>query len=539
MPDLFHTLYGQDLGFLKIIATAWGLEIEAPDADTALPILVAGMSNRLLAQEIIETLPDAARQAVYALLNNQGQLSWSLFCRRFGEVRNLGAGKRDRERPDLNPASPAEVLWYRGLIGRAFFNLPPEPQEYAYIPNDLLALLEPLSMADSQPFGSPAFKQDYAHIIPASLRILDDACTLLAALRSGQALVDVEKSMLAIPAPVLTKLCQSAGLIDETLNPDTEQLRRFLEADPLPAMEMLVTAWKNSSAFNDLRFIPGLVFEGEWQNAPLQTRTAILSMLQQLPQDEWWSLSAFVQAIYERQPDFQRPAGDYDSWFIRPAGSDAYLRGFSSWEEVDGALLKFIICGPLHWLGMVDLAAPQSGAAPTAFRPSPWSGLLWQGCPTQQPPAQTGSIKINRDGHIRISRYTDRAARYQISRFCDWENLKNDTYHFQITPASLENAAKQDLKPAHLLAYLNRLPDILIPPSFLKALKRWEQHGTQAALENVTLLRVASPEMITALQKSPAARFISEVLNPTTALIQSGQIAKVRAALVEMGYLID
>ena len=110
MPDLFHTLHEQDLGFLEIVAAAWGLELQAPDAETALPILVAGMSNRLLAQEIIETLPDAARQAMYALLNNQGQISWSLFCRRFGEVRSLGAGKRDRERPDLHPASPAEVL---------------------------------------------------------------------------------------------------------------------------------------------------------------------------------------------------------------------------------------------------------------------------------------------------------------------------------------------------------------------------------------------------------------------------------------------
>ena len=75
MPDLLHTLHEQDLGFLKIIAAAWGLELQAPDAETALPLLVAGMSNRLLAREIIETLPDAARQAIYALLNNQGQLS--------------------------------------------------------------------------------------------------------------------------------------------------------------------------------------------------------------------------------------------------------------------------------------------------------------------------------------------------------------------------------------------------------------------------------------------------------------------------------
>ena len=539
MPDLFHTLHEQDLGFLEIVAAAWGLELQAPDAETALPILVAGMSNRLLAQEIIETLPDAARQAMYTLLNNQGQLSWSLFCRRFGVVRSLGAGKRDRERPDLHPASPAEVLWYRGLIGRAFFNLPPEPQEYAYIPGDLLALLEPLSIHDASPAGEPAVKHGYAHIIPASTRILDDVCTLLAALRSGIPLPNVEKEMLAIPVALLTGLCQAAGLIDETQQPNPEQLRLFLEAEPLQALEMLVHAWKTSSAFNDLRFLPGLVFEGEWQNAPLQTRTVILAMLEHLPQDEWWSLPAFIQAIYERQPDFQRPAGDYDSWFIRRAGSESYLRGFSSWEDVDGALLNFIICGPLHWLGMVDLGALQAGAAPTAFRPSPWSGLLWQGFPTAEPPAQTGSIKINRDGHIRISRYTARAARYQISRFCDWESLKKDTYHYQITPASLENAAKQDLKPVHLLAYLNRLPEITIPPSLIKALKRWEQHGTQAALENITMLRVDSPEMITALQKSPAARHISEVLNPTTAIIQPGQIAKVRAALIEMGYLVD
>ena len=539
MPDLFHTLHEQDLGFLKIIAEAWGLELQAPDADAALPLLIAGMSNRLLAQEIIDTLPDAARQAVHALLNNQGQLSWSLFCRRFGEVRSLGAGKRDRERPDLNPASAAEVLWYRGLIGRAFLNLPPEPQEYAYIPEDLHTLLEPLSIENALPAGSPALAEDYAHKLPAGLRILDDACTLLAALRSGQSLPEVEKNMLSIPAPVLTTLCQAGGLIDEAQNPDTEKLRLFLEAEPLQALEMLVKAWQTSPSFNDLRFIPGLVFEGEWQNAPLQTRTAILSMLEHLPPDEWWSLPAFVQAIYERQPDFQRPAGDYDSWFIRPSDSDSYLRGFSSWEDVDGALLNFIICGPLHWLGMVDLAAPRAGTAPTAFRPSQWRGLLWQGRPTAETPIQSGSIKINRDGHIRISHHTARAARYQISRFCDWESFKNGTYHYQITPASLEKAAKQDLKPTHLLAYLNRLPDILIPPSLLKALKRWEKHGSQAALENVSILRVDSPEIIKALQNSPAARHISEVLNPTTVLINPGQLAKVRTALVEMGYLVD
>jgi len=538
MPDLIHTLSEQDLGFLKMIAAAWGLELNAPDANAALPILIAGMSNRLLTQEIIETLPDAARQAVYALLNNDGRLSWSLFCRRYGEVRALGASRRDRERPDLNPTSPAEVLWYRGLIGRAFFNLPPEPQEYAYIPDDLLSLLEPLNLPQNTPPGEPASKNDYTHTIPATLRILDDTCTLLAALRSGLPMDEVEE-YLTIPSPLLTSLCQEAGLINENNQPDTEKVKNFLEAEPLASLRMLVDAWKGSSTFNDLRFLPGLIFEGEWQNAPLQTRTTILNMLEQLPQDEWWSLPNFVSAVYERQPDFQRPAGDYDSWFIRQAGSETYLRGFATWDDVDGALLRFIICSPLHWLGMVDLAAPKPGSAPKAFRPSQWAGLLWQGLPVAEHTPKPVSIKINRDGHIRISRHTPRAARYQISRFCKWIELWKDIYHYHVTPASLERAAQHGLQAAHLRAYLTHLPDVIIPPSFLKALKRWEKFGTQARLEKVILLRVDSPEVVTALKKSSAARYISEVLNPTTILVQPSKLEKVRTALMEMGYLVD
>lgn len=539
MPDLFHTLHGHDLGFLKIIAGAWGLELQAPDADTALPILIAGMSNRLLAQEIIETLPNPARQAVHSLLDNEGQLSWSLFCRRFGEVRTMGAGKRDRERPDLNPASPAEVLWYRGLIGKAFFNLPPEPQEYAYIPEDLLAILEPLAIENSVPFGTPALSGEHHHPLPVSLRILDDTCTLLAALRSNFSLSSFEDEMLAIPSPVLIGLCKAAGLIDEEQNPNLEKLRQFLEADQAQALAMLVKAWKSSHSFNDLRFVPGLVFEGEWQNDALQTRTVILSMVQQLPAESWWSLPAFIQAVRERQPDFQRPAGDYDSWFIRHAETGSYLRGFSSWDEVDGALLQFIISGPLHWLGMVELAAPQPGADPVAFRLSQWAGMLWEDHHPKGFTAETGSIHINRDGTIRISQHAPRAERYQISRFCEWKALKNGVYHYYVTPSSLERAAKQGLQPAHLHTFLSRIPDLPIPPSLLKALKRFEKQGTQAWLEKATLLRVDTPEIIEALQKSPAARHISDVLNPTTVLVKAGKLEKVRNALAELGYLVD
>jgi len=48
------------------------------------------------------------------------------------------------------------------------------------------------------------------------------------------------------------------------------------------------------------------------------------------------SLNAFIQAIKQTQPDFQRPAGDYDSWYLYDINAQTYLRGFEYWDQVDG-----------------------------------------------------------------------------------------------------------------------------------------------------------------------------------------------------------
>ena len=64
-----------------------------------------------------------------------------MFTRKYGDIREAGAGKRDREKLYLQPASAAEILFYRGLLARAFFDTKKGPQEFAYIPDDLLSLI--------------------------------------------------------------------------------------------------------------------------------------------------------------------------------------------------------------------------------------------------------------------------------------------------------------------------------------------------------------------------------------------------------------
>jgi hypothetical protein len=542
MPDLFHTLQKHDLGFLRMIASAWGIELSAPDVHSALPILVNGILNHALMDEFIETLPEEAQHALYILMQNEGRMPWVAFTRQFGELRRMGAARRDRERPDLKPAWTTEILWYRALIGRDFLDLPAlnEPQEFAYIPDDLLMLLPTLQSAGPPPPGRPASPNECAHPRLASSTILDDACTLLAALRLKLSENEINEIPLDTPAPILKGLLNAAQLLDYDGMPHPDRTRTFLEAPRGKALAQLAKSWMEDHAFNELRLLPGLKFEGEWSNDPFEARETVINFASQVPENQWWNLASFVAAVHEHQPDFQRPAGDYDSWFIRQESTGAYLRGFNSWDEVDGALVRFLITGPMHWLGLLDLASSEPGGPPSAFRLSHWSEQLWHGNAPPDLPDEDAPVRLSAEGRLRLSALTPRPVRYQVARFCHWDHVKSGAgtreYSYRITPAALDRARAQGLRPSQLLSLLRRYAEGQVPPTLVQALERWEQSGTQAFVEKVTLLRVTSPEILAALRKGRANRFLGEALNETTVLVRPGMEDQLLAALAEAGY---
>ena len=78
-----------------------------------------------------------------------------------------------------------------------------------------------------------------------------------------------------------------------------------------------------------------------------------------------------------------------------------------------------------------------------------------------------------------------------------------------------------------------------IPPVFVKALTRWEQHGTEARIQNQIVLRVSRPELLEQIRKSKAARFLGEALSPTAVTIKDSARTRVSEALAELGLLAD
>jgi len=434
----------------------------------------------------------------------------------------MGSARRDREQPHRHPDSATEMLYYRALLGRVFLDTDAGPEEFAYVPDELLPRI-PSSSQDQRAAsicGRPATAAERAHVLATTDRILDEATTRLAALRSDRGLTR---------DAVLGALLEAAGILKGGI-PQAENVRAFLETTRADALRLLAETWTTSASFNELRLVPSLVCEGTWKNDPKTARTFLLNQMHAIPIDTWWSLEAFVSDIKKTRADFQRAAGDYDSWFIKSAEDGRYLRGFENWDRVEGAWIRFVLVGVMHRLALLDLAVPGDGRAPSAFRLA---------APAQERKAEieNGKLHISSQGRITATRRVPRAIRYQLARFCEWAEQGPDEYRFHLSPRSLEQAATQGLRVEHLLNLLAKHGDAGIPAAVAEALHRWDKTGTEARTESQVLLRVSRPEIIQRLQDSKGRRFLGQTLGPTTVVIKPGAQEKVIAALAELGIL--
>jgi hypothetical protein len=542
MPTLLQSLQNYDLGQLHITAELWGIDLLAPDVRQGRKNLAVALLDAELVTEIIDSLPGQECRALAELVEQGGSLPWHQFSKKFGLIREMGASRRDRERPYRSPVSASEHLWYLGLLHRAFLEARHGPQEYAFIPEDLLPLLPDLSANLQAPLLSrPATPAERSDVRLADDWILDHSATLLAARRisvSDEELSQSTSSWL-FPVDTLASLLTAAGLLGEDQTPITEPARAFLEAGRGPALAQLFQVWRESTSHNDLRLIPHLQAEGSWLNHPRRERQAALELLSHLDSETWWSLPAFISAVKNHQPDFLRPGGDYDTWYLKDTQEDQYMRGFEHWEQVEGAYLHYLVTGPLHWLGVLDLAAPDGDSPAVAFRFSAWAQPLLAGQPAPITLQEEGLPSLDSQGQILVPRLAPRALRYQIARFCRWLPMKRDNYAYLISPEALMRAQGQDLHGKQLIALLQRHSTSPVPPNIRQALERWQQHGTQAHFRQVVILQVNHPKVLERLQESPAGRFLGPVLGPTTVTVKADALERVTAALMQLGYFSE
>ncbi len=293
MPDLAQSLSKYDIGFLHIIAQFWDLDLQLQDKKEAVFNLAQLMLQPAIIQPFFQELPEEAKAALRELLSQQGQIPYSLFSRKYGEIRQVGTAKRDREMLYLSPISTLEFLWYRGLIFRDFFEQNGNIEEMVYIPSDFLDALPIAGGIEANQFMGYALPNDYAQQFSSREFILEDVCTLLAWLRKNPA------DSLSVLEPFITfgfyshpflpsnlaihflfQMLISANLVQEDGAPQVNAIKDLLSESDGRAINHLILSWFSSTTINELKSLPELICSGDWHNDPITTRQFLIQKIQ-------------------------------------------------------------------------------------------------------------------------------------------------------------------------------------------------------------------------------------------------------------------
>ncbi|MBM3121317.1 MAG: hypothetical protein FJZ97_03915, partial [Chloroflexi bacterium] len=400
-------------------------------------------------------------------------------------------------------------------------------------------------------FGHPALPP--TRWLPAATTAVDDATTLLAALRRRPARDDPPSTAwcsaveihLHQPAssPLLITLLREQGVLQSgPLRPIAAATRAWLELPPPTAWRDLLRHWVASPTCNDLSMVPGLACGSDrWPNDPLASRQVVLGWLSALPRETWWDLESFVAAAFERQPGFQRPGGDFDSWYLcQRAPGGEFLRGFEHWQDVEGAYLRHLIAAPLHTLGAVDLALDEAGKHATAFRMRRAFDSLHEDVALEANAEASGAFTLDGDGTISVPRQTARAQRYLIARFCRWQALAPHSYTYRLTPRSLESAARQGLKAQHVASVLEAATSAPIPPALRRAIERAFTRGPEAGLHAMLVLRLENARILEELRRNrTTSRYLGEALGARSVTVRRRDWEALCAAAAQLGLLIE
>jgi len=543
--SLRQSLGELDPAHLRVIARFWEVDPQNLSREALIARLLPVMMDPERQGAHWARLGPAEQAALRALIAAGGVMPASTFQRRFGEIRRVGAARLESDRLWEQPTGPGEALWFRGWIFLGFVEQPAGFEEVVFIPDELrLGLPIPEEAPRPQAPEAPPAAPAPARIHRAGTTPADDFCTLLIWVHNEAPPAAMTPEEAWARSPSLRRqlrwpqrerwalLWHLAGALQmfqvrrDSLRLDPEVTTRWLQAPLMAQWRALLEAWRDSVAWNDLFRVPTLRPEptGSWQNDPRLPRRTLLELLARLDPGCWYAIPDLIREIKEKNPTFQRTEAEFSTWYIRDAETGEYLQGFQNWDRVEGALLRYLLTGPLHWLGMVDLGEPDR------IRLSPFgAAYLGRGDP---PPDGDTRLALLEDGTIEVGA-ARRYERFQIARIADWI-ASGEVYRYRITARSLARARGQNIGPERILDFFRRY-DVPTPEALGRALMRWASRGTEATVERALVLRVNDPELLRQLLATEARRHVRDVLSPVAALIHPAGWASVRAALLQLG----
>jgi hypothetical protein len=553
---------------LRAIGGVHGIEGEQARSETLVEELSQHLTRPETIAQLLSTMDEGTRAALDLLIAAGGQMPSHRLQRDplGGELRQLGAGAMERARPWEAPLSATERLFYLGLIYSGFGVIGDFRGQVLFIPPEILALLPPVEESPVR-FQLTPLDGIPPGVREGSLVMVEDAFVVLSDLQRhnvhavkgrylpADALHRINER-LTTPEPkvalnnerdtqrlaLLMHLMRALNLVEETreglLKPVTLRARKWLQLPRARRLLSLQRTWADDPIWNDLWRIPTLRPERTgWRNDPQHSRAALVRWLHETPPDAWLSLAEFTKSVKRVDPDFQRPDGDYSSWYIRHAESGQLLHGWEHWEQVEGALILYYFTGPLHWLGVVDLGylAP-SDKQPFAFRITPY-GARWLGRPATLPPQpERAAVIIAAEGTITVPPGADDWERLHLERLS--VPVEEGPGHYRLDKERILAELMEGTDIERVIRFLEQSANGFLPERVKERLRGWAGGYGRISIERLTVLEVDDVHLLRELQRRPEiSRYLTRPLGPRTVAVAPESVEAIVEALRQAGYL--
>jgi hypothetical protein len=557
MKDLYRCLDEYTRTMLHAISDPWQIPLAEDEPRQMAVHLAETMQESPAMRTLLDELSTEADEALVHLLRKGGSSPSRRLSMRYGNIRRFGPLRMERERPWLEPDNALEELFYKGLLYRAYGNVDDHYGEILFIPQELLVRLYTLKGDELEVKAQAVPTPERARADDA--RIMEDLFAILVYMRreqppapqKGQDLLATLEEM-DLPSRLLGKVTEErmrflwhlvwkldlALEVDGVLQPSL-CARDWLQLTDAQRMRNLYEAWRDDTEWNELRLVPSLRFKELGQQGDLAlARRNLLKALNDHTPNGWFSLEAFVDILNRHYPDYLRPDADFERWDVRDAETNAYLRGFESWYDVEGALAKYIMETSLRWLGVVDVGYNQESEEPKAVSITELGRRLLN---EREPAEATEHVSseplatVNEDLTVAISCQNTLYERYQLERFAEWQRQRDKAF-YRITEKSLYKGLNTDVKVEQITRFLQRITGGNVPSHVVRRLYAWGGRFGRVSIREVVLLQTVDEETMRQLQDSPEiGEILGKQISPTACLVGQEHVPELVQQLKALG----
>lgn len=545
MQTLREALENTPTALLREMAAAW----EVADADKAgRPGLTAGLLARMVEEETVQSvlrkLDRQERDLLRQLLAAGGRMPAATLIHSYGQLRSTHMAPEE-----WSALNPLERLHHRGLLFRGYATWEGYRGPAFFIPAELWPYLPRVPRTAPEDLLQPLSSGE-VEVIPSDFSLQRDMAVLLALFRrtahplteDGQCptgLSALQELLMPLQSYVafLLAVARQARLLapdlDGMLRPTAEG-QQWLRAGPALRAQVLFQSWREHPAWDDLAAIPELVVERPWPADLSLPRERALRHLAACPPATWLSQSSLAQVVEAGEPEFLRPAGVGSRPRVRQREGGGTLEGVTSWNEVEGRYLRFLLQGPLQWLGAVELGeSPTQG---TAFRLTALGQALLgpvAGLPAlaEEPVIVEGTLEV----------WVPReAAPYVVFLLenCAERVQRDHVSRYRLTRPALHRALQRGERLESILEAMARYGRGEIPQNVTYTLHEWAATYGQFRLHQATLLTAAESLLLEQVLTDPLVRAAcGERLSPTTVEVVQDKAAALEEQLDHLGYL--